>query len=77
MSKPELATSYEVNENTLYVNGQQFPWYIAEEGPLIDTRDGADYFRLWVPVLVVAQPLREGWPVGEFVTKDGDEGEPA
>ena len=78
MSKPELATSYEIknidsNAYELHINGQQFPWHIAEEGPLIDARDGDDWFRLWVPVLVAAKPLQEGWPVGEFVTKGGDD----
>lgn len=38
---------------SLYIDGEQFPYHVAEEGPLVENRfPGVDLCVLWIPVVI-------------------------
>ena len=51
VERPRLFDSVEIREGEVLIDGEPFPWYIAEPGPLIvQTRDG--WTALRVDILV-------------------------
>lgn len=70
----EYATSYEFSDPTKIptIDGQEFPWYVAIEGPMVEAQPetcGATHI-LWIPVLVDG-PMptpRAGRPQGDTVS---------
>lgn len=49
----ELASTYDMHDGTLTVNGKPFPYYIEEDGPRVEALEpGALFHVLWLPVLV-------------------------
>ena len=47
----DLPRSVTITDKKLFIDGANFPWYIAEEGPTVERRDGS-YCVVQVPIIV-------------------------
>ena len=36
----DLPKSVTITDKRIFIDGADFPWYIAEEGPIVERRDG-------------------------------------
>lgn len=52
-TRPRLAKDYDLTSRFLTVDGEQFPWHIAADGPRVEPCDNEYPMHiLWVPVLI-------------------------
>lgn len=48
---PQLATSYEIFNDHVTINGKNFPFYIHSDGPVVEEYNGFQV--LHIPVLIL------------------------
>jgi hypothetical protein len=64
--QPKIADEYHVEPGVgLIIDGQLFPWFVAEEGPMVEPLDNFPVHLLWVPIVAKGYAPRAGRPDGE------------
>ena len=57
----KLAKSFEVTEdNKVLIDGEEFPWFVADEPIEVVSESGLGYVTVWLPIMVESTDLLGG-----------------
>jgi len=68
--RPTTASEYHLEPGVgLVIDGKPLPWFVAEEGPMVEQFEDGDVplHILWVPIIAEGFAPRAGRPEGEHL----------